>query len=258
VLDPLAATPEVGASAAKPLDFEAAIPRVVDVALPHSLACLRWLAARGVVVLEDADAIARAGDKLATLTALEAAGVPVPRSALPRSGAALRDFVGRAGGPPVILKLLRGHGGTGVMRVDGVDQAEAMLAALLDLGQCVLAQEALPAEDGDLRLIVVAGEVLGAVRRRPAAGEFRANVHAGGACEAVRAPREVAELALRATRAVGLRAAGVDVMFSSRGPLVMEVNASFGLKGFEEATLADVAGRLVEAIAREAGVPRRT
>jgi len=250
VVDPLALTPRVGCHSPAVAAWDVAIPRVAGIVLDHSLSAIRWLGASGVPCLNAAGAIALAGDKFASLQCLDGAGLRVPRSCLPRSSQAMREFSEEIGGPPLIMKMLRGHGGEGVMQIDSLDVAEALLSTWLDLGRCVIIQERVGEPGRDVRAVVVDGRVVGAFEREAPEGEFRANVHAGATGTAVECDREMDEMAVGACAAVGSPVGGVDFLLSDSGPVITEVNACPGLKGFEEATGLDLAGSIVAAAER--------
>jgi len=250
VVDPLALAPRAGCRSPAAAAWDVAVPRVAGIVLDHSLSAIRWLGASGVPCLNSAEAIGLAADKFASLQCLAGAGLSVPRSCLPRSSQAMREFSEEIGGPPLIMKMLRGHGGEGVMQIDSLDVAEALLSTWLDLGRCVIIQERVGEPGRDLRAVVVDGRVVGAVEREAPEGEFRANIHAGATGTAVECNREMDEMAVRACAAVGLTVGGVDFLLSDSGPVITEVNACPGLKRFEEVTGLDLAGSIVAAAER--------
>ena len=247
MLDPLALAPSVGSAELELPECDVLIPRVVTVVLDHSLAVIRAYEAAGVPALTRAAAAALAASKFATLQSLERVGLRVPRSCLPRTPEALRRFVDGVGGPPVILKMSEGYGGTEVMRANSLDEADALLTVFLNLRQSVVVQEVFGVPGRDVRVLVVDGECIAAVERIASEGEFRANVHVGGRCEPAELSAEERALSADAAAAVGLTVAGVDLLRSDVGAAVMEVNACPGLKGVEEATGVDVAARIVDA-----------
>jgi ribosomal protein S6--L-glutamate ligase len=163
--------------------------------------------------------------------------------------------VEQVGGLPAILKLIRGTQGVGVMIAHSMAEVESIHTTLRDLGQEVLLQEFVAESRGrDVRALVVGGRVIGAMRREARLGEFRSNLHRGGAGRALELPAPFAEVALQAARSVGLGVAGVDLLESEGGPLVMEVNSSPGFEGLEGATGIDVAGAILDHVQAVSGL----
>ncbi|MEW5854054.1 MAG: RimK family alpha-L-glutamate ligase [Myxococcota bacterium] len=225
------------------------IPRVGARSARTGLGVLTQLEVLGCALVNTAHGISHARDKLLSAQRLVAAGLPVPATALVRSQRSLQKAVRELGGPPVIVKMPRGSQGVGVMLAQTHDEVEAHAQALWQLGQEVLLQQfVVEAAGADIRALVVGGKLVAAMQRRARDGEFRANVHQGGTVAPLRLGRAERRLAERAAEAMGLGMAGVDLLVSRRGPLVLEVNASPGLRGIEGATGVDVAG----AIARHA------
>jgi ribosomal protein S6--L-glutamate ligase len=211
----------------------------------------------GVQSCNSSDAINTARDTLRTLTILKNAGLSVPRTARLLSIKDLRLAQKSIPGPPWILKTFTGAMGIGTMRVMAPDQLEAVAATIWALRQPILLQEFIPSADrtaADMRALVVDGKIIGAIRRRAARGEFRANVHRGGKPEPVLISRKDADLALKAARAMRLGITGVDWIESERGPVFLEVNATPGFKGFESATGIDAAGAMIDYAAKLGGM----
>lgn len=225
---------------------DCAIPRVGSFQTAYSAAVVRHLEVMGVPVLNRADAVLRARDKLRSLQTLAERGIPVPRTAMARSPEAVERVLDRVGGPPVVLKLLHGTQGVGVILAETRAAVDATLDTLWGLGQDILIQEFVAESRGrDVRALVVDGEVVAAMRRQARPGEWRSNIHRGGVGEPVRLEPEYADAAVGAARAIGLDVAGVDLLEGAEGPRVMEINASPGFEGLERATGVDVAGRIV-------------
>jgi ribosomal protein S6--L-glutamate ligase len=156
------------------------------------------------------------------------------------------------GGAPLVVKLLEGTQGRGVVLAETHKAGESVINAFKSLNANLLVQEFIhEAEGKDLRCFVIDGKVVASIERRAAPGEFRANLHQGGSAHVVKVTAEERTLAIRATKALGLRVAGVDVIRSRRGPLILEVNSSPGLEGIEEATGKDVAGMMIAAIEKQ-------
>lgn len=232
----------------------AAIPRVGSMGTDYSVAVVRHLELMGVPVLNGADAISRAKHKLACLQILAARGLPVPDTLIARYPRDLDRLMKLLGGPPVILKLLRGTQGTGVIYAENRSSVESVLETIWSLGEDILLQRFIAECKGrDVRALVLDGRVRAAMRRVGPPGEFRSNIHRGGVGEAVKLPRAYERVAAAAAKAVGLRAAGVDMLESSGGPVILEVNASPGFEGLEEATGVNAAREIVRAAARLGG-----
>lgn len=225
---------------------EVAIPRIGSSITDHGLAVVEQLEAMGVPVLNRASAIGRARDKLRCLQLLASRGIPVPRTVMTQGAGRLDRLLGLVGGPPVVLKLLRGTQGIGVMLAETAESFESVVHTLGSLGQSLLVQEFVAESRGrDIRALVLGGRVLAAVRRTARLGEFRSNIHRGATAELVRLPDSYAQVAAEASGLLGLELAGVDMLEGARGPLVLEVNACPGFEGIEKATGVDVAGEIV-------------
>jgi len=235
-----------------------AVPRIGASVTAAGLSVARQLEAMGVPLVNGASAIARSRDKLAALQQLAAAGVAIPRTVLARGGGEVSALVAQVGGLPAILKLIQGTQGVGVMIAHSEAEVTSILGTLWDLGQEILLQEFVAESRGrDIRALVVGDRVVGAMRREAKLGEFRSNLHRGGFGSALDLPPAYAEAAVRAARVLGLDVAGVDLLESSDGPKVMELNSSPGFEGLERATGADVAGEIIAFAARLADGSRR-
>jgi len=229
------------------------LPRIGASVTAAGLAVVRQLEAQGVPLLNGAAAIARSRDKLAALQQLAAAGVRIPRTVLARGGGEVKELVAQVGGLPAILKLIQGTQGVGVMIAHSEAEVESILSTLWDLGEQILLQEFVAESRGsDIRALVVGERVVGAMRRAAKSGEFRSNLHRGGAGTALTLSRDYEEAAVQAARVLGLDVAGVDLLESADGPKVMEVNSSPGFEGLERATGLDVAGAIVEEAVKKA------
>jgi RimK family alpha-L-glutamate ligase len=196
----------------------------------------------GVTVVNSSEAVIAARDKLLAHQALAAAGVPFPRTVLARQPSDVAKMVRLVGGPPVILKLLSGTHGKGVMLGKDLDEIQASLETVWALNETLLIQEYVHYDPGaDIRAIVAGGRVLGAMRRVAQLGRFRANVHQGATVEPYPLTDELEWIALQATEVLGLDIAGVDLVPTSHGFAVIEVNSAPGFEGFEKATGRNVA-----------------
>ncbi len=209
----------------------------------------------GVAVINHADAIMRARDKLLAHQLLAKAHVPSPRTVLARQPCDVAKMVRLVGGPPVILKLVSGTHGKGVMLGRDLEAIEAALETVWALNETLLIQEFVAQSAGtDLRVIVIGGRALGAMRRRARLGRFRANVHQGAEVEPCTLDERMEWTALRATEAMGLDIAGVDLVDGPDGFSVIEVNSAPGFEGFEKATGTNVAAEILRYAAFRAGL----
>ncbi len=206
------------------------------------------LEALGVPIVSPASALLTARDKFLSALTLGAHGVPTPRTVWVAPGAANLAVDG-LGGPPWVVKLPESHQGTGVMRLDSLASLRSVVDALAPTTPRLLVQEYVTTAAGsDVRVIVVHGQVVAAMRRSARGDEFRSNLHLGGVANALAPSEAIVALAVRATAALGLAVAGVDVLEASSGPLVLEVNASPGLVGIESTTGSDVASAILDVV----------
>lgn len=236
--------------------FDAVIPRIGASITVFGLAVLRQLEALGLASANSSDAVARARDKLRSLQLLAQHGLAIPATAFARRRDELRSAIARVGGPPVVLKLIEGTQGVGVMLAESLDSAESVLDAMHWLKHDILIQGFVKEAQGtDVRALVVGGKVIAAIERRAPAGEFRSNLHRGGTARPIILDPAFERAALEATSVLGLDVAGVDLIPSREGPLVLEVNASPGLEGIERATGADVAGAILDLLAARLAQP---
>jgi ribosomal protein S6--L-glutamate ligase len=226
--------------------YDMVIPRIGASVTDYGLAVLTYFERAGVPSVNTGVAIARSRDKLRALQFLSAHDVGIPRTAMARTPDAIRAAVDAVGGTPVIIKLLQGTQGVGVMIAESSEAVESTIDTLWGLGQNIILQEFVAESKGrDLRAIVVGGELVAAMRRTARKGEFRSNLHRGGAGQRVELTPEYARAALDAARIMGLGVAGVDLLESKAGPRVIEVNSSPGLRGIERTTGMDVAQRII-------------
>jgi ribosomal protein S6--L-glutamate ligase len=232
---------------------EAVLPRIGTAGTTYSIAVVRHFELMGVPVVNRSTAIEQAKNKLACLQVLAAKGVPVPDTLMSRYPRDLDKLMKLVAGPPLILKLLRGTQGTGVIFAESKASVESMLETIWSLGEDIMIQRFVAESKGkDIRALVIDGEVRAAMRRIGAEGEFRSNIHRGGVGEPVKLPRPYERVAVKAAEAAGLDLAGVDILESSAGPMVIEVNASPGFEGLEEATNQNIARMFVQAALRAA------
>jgi len=234
------------------LDFDAVIPRVGASYTFYGTAIVRQFELMGVYSVNNSAAMARARDKLWSTQVLAKAGVGIPATGFAHSVADIDGLVDAAPGPPVVIKLLEGAQGLGVVLAETRKAASSVIQALRQLDANILVQEFIEEAGGaDVRAFVVGGEVVASMRRQAPDGEFRSNLHRGGSAEAIELSEAERTVAITAAAAIGLNVAGVDILQSERGPLVLEVNASPGLEGIENATGVDVAGAVIGFIESE-------
>lgn len=233
--------------------LDAVIPRIGASITFYGLAVVRQLEAMGVYCLNGSVGITRSRDKLRAHQLLAKAGVDLPVTAFAHHPDAVGDVIRAVGGPPLIVKLLEGTQGVGVVLCETKKAAESVIQAFRGLKAYLLVQEYIKEAGGsDLRCLVVGDKVVAAMLRKGAEGEFRSNLHRGGSASAVKITPAERKTAVQAVKALGLRAAGVDILRSKRGPLVLEVNSSPGLEGVEKASGKDVAGLIIQFIERHA------
>ena len=233
--------------------YSAVIPRIGASITRYGTAVLRQFELMGSYTPNPSDAILKARDKLRCHQLLAAQGLGLPVTAFGDNPDDTSDLLAMLGPPPHVIKLNEGTQGAGVMLTEKPSASRSVIEALRGLYANFLVQEFIAeAKGADLRCFVVGGKVVAAMRRQAPKGDFRSNLHRGGTAKAVTPSEAEADTALRAARLLGLGIAGVDLIRSRRGPLILEVNASPGLEGIEEATGVDVAGAIVEYVARNA------
>ena len=224
----------------------------------YGAAVLRQFEVMGVYPLNESVAISRARDKLRSLQLLAREGVGLPVTGFAHSPDDIHDLLDEVGGAPLIIKLLEGTQGIGVVLAETQQTAESLIQAFMGLKTDILVQEYIAeAEGADIRCFVIGDEVVAAIKRQAKPGEFRSNLHRGGRATLVELTDEERALAIRSARIIGLNTCGVDILRARRGPLVMEVNASPGLEGIEQATGLDIAGMMIGFVERHAR-PHRT
>ncbi|HMT39172.1 MAG TPA: 30S ribosomal protein S6--L-glutamate ligase [Thermomonas sp.] len=226
--------------------YDAVIPRIGASVTRYGCAVLRQFQLMGTATPSDAEAIARARDKLRCHQLLAAEGIGLPDTVFGDNPDDTADLLALLGPPPHVIKLNEGTQGAGVMLTEKPSASRGAVETLRGLYANFLVQEFIAeAKGADLRCFVVGDRVVAAMRRQAPKGEFRSNLHRGGTAKPVRITRAEAAMAVRAARVLGLGVAGVDMLRSKRGPLVLEVNSSPGLEGIEAATGVDVAGCIV-------------
>lgn len=231
---------------------DAVIPRIGASITFFGLAVVRQFEMRGVYCLNESQAIARSRDKLRCLQILSRHDIGLPPTVYTRQAEHVPDCIDRLEGPPVVVKLLQGTQGIGVVLAESTRAAGSVIEAFHGLDQNILIQKFIGESKGsDIRALVVGRRVVAAMRRQAVPGEFRSNIHRGGTTEKIKLPAAYRKTALAAARVLGLRVAGVDMIESEEGPMVMEVNSSPGLEGIQKTTGVDVAAAVVEHLERE-------
>jgi len=241
----------------KPLsDYDAIIPRIGASITYFGTAVVRQFEQMDVYTPNTANGISNARDKLRATQILSRHSIAMPPTEFVRNRADVRPAIERVGGAPVVIKLLEGTQGIGVILAPEVKVAEAIIETLHSTRQNVLIQRFVSESRGrDVRALVVGDRVVAAMRRTANGDEFRSNVHRGGSVQALELPPEYEAAAVRSAQIMGLKVAGVDMLESNEGPLVMEVNSSPGLEGIERATQLDVAGAIIDHIADRVSFP---
>ena len=234
--------------------IDAVIPRIRPSVTFYGCAITRQFESMGIRVLNAAEPIKRFRDKLLASQLFVRHGLSMPVTGFASSPLDTKDLIKMVGGAPLILKLLEGAQGRGVVLAETQKAAESLINAMKSLNANLLVQEFIKEAGGkDLRCFVIGNKVVSAIERTAAVGDFRSNIHQGGSAQAVRIRPEERKLAVAATRALGLDVAGVDIIRSERGPLLLEVNSSPGLEGIETATGKDLAGQMIQEVERKLG-----
>ncbi len=229
--------------------FDAIIPRIGASITFYGCAVVRQFETTGTYTVAESQAIARSRDKLRSMQLLSSEGVGLPVTGFARSSRDVDGLIDLVGGPPLIIKLLESTQGTGVVLAQTRKAAESVIGAFRQLDANILVQEFIKEAGGsDVRAFVVGGRVVASMERHAAPGEYRSNLHRGGTANPVKLTAKERNTAIRAARKMGLTVAGVDLLRSDRGPLVMEVNSSPGLEGIETTTGVDIAGEIIEYI----------
>ena len=222
--------------------YEVAIPRIGTSVTRYGMVVLRHLEEHGVIALNGASSLLAARDKIGALATLARAGIPVPTSICLRSPVGLDAALEAVGGPPAVIKLQAGTQGLGTILAESRNAVVSTVETLLAMGQEVMLQTFVREARGrDQRLFVVGRKVVASMERRAARGEFRANLHRGGRGSAIEPDPDTRKIAVRAARLLGLSVAGVDILPTAHGPVVLEVNSSPGLEGIEQVTEVDIA-----------------
>jgi len=239
-------------------DFDAIIPRIGASVSFYGTAVVRQFEMMGVYSVNESVAITRSRDKLRASQLLSRKGIGLPKTGFANSPDDTDDLLSTVGGAPVVIKLLEGTQGVGVVLAETKKAASSVIEAFRGLKANFIVQEFIKEADGaDIRCFVVGDKVVAAMMRKGKEGEFRSNLHRGGTASLIKITPEERRTAVRSAQSMGLNIAGVDLLRSNRGPVVMEVNSSPGLEGIENSTSKDVAGMIIQFIEKNAR-PGRT
>ena len=229
--------------------YDAVLPRIGASQTSYGTAIVRQFEMMGDFVINKSDAIKSSRDKLRSLQVLAKHGIDMPITGYASHTMDIHDVIEKVGKTPLIMKLLQGTQGNGMVLAETMKAAESVMNAFKQVDADILIQEFIKESSGvDIRAIVVGKKVVAAMQRVAPEGEFRSNVHRGAATKHINLTPEEEEIAIKSTKVLGLSVAGVDLMRSKRGPLVLEVNSSPGLQGIELLTGADVAGEVISFI----------
>lgn len=232
-------------------DTDAVIPRIGASVTFYGTAVVRQFEMMRVFTTTESQALVRSRDKLRSLQVLSRAGLGLPKTVFTNYSRNTEDVIKHVGGAPLIIKLLEGTQGLGVVLAETNNAAESVLEAFNGLQARVIVQEFIKEAGGaDIRAFIVDGQVVGAMKRQGKEGEFRSNLHRGGSASVIELTDEEENAAIKAARVMGLAVAGVDMLQSARGPLILEVNSSPGLEGIEAATGKDIAKSIIRYIER--------
>ncbi len=252
------ANPEIHYKGENLTGFDAVIPRIGASITFYGTAVSRQFEMMGVFPLNELVAITRARDKLRSLQLLSRKGVGIPVTGFAHSPDDVQDLIKMVGGAPLVIKLLEGTQGIGVVLAETRKAAESVIEAFMGLQANIMVQEFIKEAGGsDIRCFVIGEKVVAAMKRQALEGEFRSNLHRGGSASLIKITPQERATAVKAAKVMGLNVAGVDILRSGRGPLVMEVNSSPGLEGIEAATGKDVAGMIIQFLEKNAS-PHKT
>ncbi len=233
--------------------FDAIIPRIGASITFYGTAVVRQFEMMNVYSVNESVAISRSRDKLRSLQLLARKGIGLPVTGFAHSTKYTKDLIELAGGAPLVIKLLEGTQGIGVVLAETDKASESVIEAFRGLKQNILVQEFIKEAGGaDIRCFVIGDKVVAAMKRQGGEGEFRSNLHRGGNASIARLTPQERLTAVRAAKIMGLNVAGVDLLRSNHGPVIMEVNSSPGLEGIEKATEKNVAGMIINFIEKEA------
>lgn len=234
----------------KPLkNIDAVIPRIGTSMTSFGCAVVRQFELMKIYTPIKSQAILRSRDKLRSMQVLSKSGIDIPKTVFAKNPSQVNELIHLVGGPPVIIKLLEGTQGVGVVLAETIKAAKSTIEAFYGLKANFLIQEFIAESKGaDIRAFVIGNKVVAAMKRQGLEGDFRSNLHRGGEGHIIELTPEEEETAISAAKALGVKIAGVDLLQSDRGPLVMEVNSSPGLQGIEKTSGLDVASMIIQYI----------
>lgn len=236
-------------------NVDAIIPRIGSSATSYGAAVIRQFESMGIFTTLKSEPLLKARDKLSCLQILAANGIGVPKSLVSNNYFSIQSMVDHVGSLPAIIKLINGTHGLGVILAETKSNAESIMEAFYKSKQKVMIQEYIKeAKGADIRVFIVNGEIVGVMKRQARPGEFRSNLHRGATSSVVSLSGMEADIAIKCTEILGLNVAGVDMLQSSRGPLILEVNASPGLEGIETTTGKDIAGKIINYVEKNVRV----
>lgn len=235
----------------KKLDnFDAVIPRIGASITFYGAAVVRQFEMMGVYVLNSSTAITKSRDKLRAMQLLSGSGIGLPVTGFANSPDDVKEVIKLVGGAPLVVKILEGTQGLGVVLAETQQAAESVIEGFMSIKANILVQEYIKeAEGADIRCLVIGKKVVAAMKRQAPLGEFRSNLHRGGSAKLIKITPEERSIAVRAAQVMNLNVAGVDILRSNHGPVVIEVNSSPGLEGIESASKIDIAGKIIDFIA---------
>lgn len=253
-LNVAASNPQVHYRGGEPLPkYDAVIPRIGASITYYGTAVLRHLETMGMYALNESIAISRSRDKFRSLQLLARKGIPMPLTSFAQSPDDTEDLIRMVGGAPLVIKLLEGTQGKGVILADSHQSAVSIVNAFKEMSANILVQEFIEESRGtDIRCFVIGDKVVAAIKRQAKEGDFRANVHQGGKALKVKLSPQERSIAICAAKTMGLKVAGVDLIRSNHGPLVLEINSSPGLEGIEKTTHVNIAGKIIQYIEKNA------
>ncbi|MDC6366407.1 MULTISPECIES: RimK family alpha-L-glutamate ligase [Flavobacteriaceae] len=232
-------------------EFDAIIPRIGTKVTRHGAAIVKQFEMNNVFSTARSLGITRARNKVRTLQIMARKGIPIPETVFSINPDNIEEQIKLLGGPPVIIKLQEGTHGQGVILAESKKSAKSIIDTFYKMDTSILLQRYIEEAHGaDIRIIVVGNKVIASMKRTSEVDEFRSNVHRGADTEAINPTAKEQDIALNATKYLGLGVAGVDLMRSKKGPVLLEVNASPGLKGIEAATGINVAKHIIQFVER--------
>ena len=233
-------------------DIDAIVPRIGASITFYGAAVIKQLEVMGAISTTSSQALLQSRDKLRSLQLLSMSGLGMPKTAFTNYTKNIKQLIESVGGVPIVVKLLEGTQGLGVVLIENLSAAESVIEAFHKIRARIIVQEFIAEAMGsDIRAFVVNGKVVGAMRRMAKKGEFRSNLHRGASAVSIKLNEYEEMAAIKAAEIMGLKVAGVDMLNSNRGPLILEVNASPGLEGIEKATGIDIAGKIMEYLEKE-------